>query len=474
MLFNSAAFIVLFLLVYVTYWLLPIRGKHALIIVASFVFYGWFSIPFLLLFLLLIVVNYWASLRLLENKSRTLLWLVVGADIGVLAFFKYFYLFAHSAGLLLEWGFGFSYLADLRRNWLRDYNFEILLPIAISFYTFQIVAWVVDAYRGVLTERVSFPRFCVFILFFPQFVAGPIMRASDFLSQIDNPTPTRDRMLNGSLLILLGILKKILIADRLGALTHDVWQNPDRYDAVVLALSMPAFAIRIYCDFSGYTDMARGLAKLLGYEIPENFNAPLLARSMTEFWGRWHITLSTWLRDYIYIPLGGSRISEFRTRFNILATMTIAGLWHGASWNMALWGFFIGALQVWERFLLKREIRILPENAFGNLLRHVYTVTFFSSSALLFAAPDMDRTLAMLKGILTAQTGKGVSSPEALIGLMLLGFAMNFTHYLTWPRPWLTRQVALRYGLVFAGTFVVGLLVNLYGDISGSFIYFAF
>ena len=474
MLFNSAAFLLLFFAVYLTYWFLPVRGKHALIIVSSFIFYGWFSLPFLLLFLLLIVVNYAASVRLLQTRSKALLWTVVGVDIGILAFFKYFYLFAQSLGLALEWGFGYSYLANLRRNWLSDYDFEIILPIAISFYTFQIVAWVVDSYRGVLTERVPFVKFCVFILFFPQFVAGPIMRASDFLPQIDNPVPTRDRMLNGSLLLLQGILKKVLIADRIGALTHDVWQNPDRYDAVVLALILPAFVVRIYCDFSGYTDMARGLAKLLGYEIPENFESPLLARSMTEFWGRWHITLSTWLRDYIFIPLGGSRISEARTRMNILTTMGLAGLWHGASWTMLLWGLYIGIIQVAERFFFKRNIRVLPQNAAGHLVRHVWALLLFSTSTVLFAAPDLTRSWGILAGIGGAQIGKSIGSIETLVGLMILGFLLNFPQYWQWPRAWLSRQTALRYALVFAGTFVIGLLVNLYGDVSGSFIYFAF
>ena len=474
MLFNSAAFLILFLLVYCMYWFLPIRGKHALIIVSSFIFYGWFSLPFLLLFLFLIVVNYAASVQLLKARSRTLLWAVVGLDIGVLAFFKYFYLFAQSVGMVLEWGFGITYVANLRRNWISDYNFEIILPIAISFYTFQIVAWVVDCYRGVISERVPFAKFCVFILFFPQFVAGPIMRATDFLPQIDNPLPTRDRMLNGSLLILQGVLKKVLIADRLGALTHDVWHNPQKYDAVVLALILPAFVVRIYCDFSGYTDMARGLAKLLGYEIPENFESPLLARSMTEFWGRWHITLSTWLRDYIFIPLGGSRISETRTRINILCTMGLAGLWHGASWTMLLWGLYIGIIQVVERWMFKRQLRLLPVNAAGHLVRHVWALFLFSTSTVLFAAPDLTHSWGILSGIWTVQRGAGIASPEALVGLVLLGFLLNFPQYWQWPRAWLSRQNALRYALVFVGTFVVGLLVNLYGDVSGSFIYFAF
>lgn len=474
MLFNSAAFIVLFFFVYAIYWLLPVRWKHTLIIVASFVFYGWFSIPFLGLFLFLIVVNYYASLRLQQNRSKQLLWLVVGLDIGVLAFFKYFYLFAESIGAVLFATFDYSYMANLRQNWLRDYDIQILLPVAISFYTFQIVAWVVDSYRGVLKEPVPFKKFCVFILFFPQFVAGPIMRAADFIPEIDKPTPSRDKMLNGILLILQGTLKKVLIADHIGAMTADIWYHPEKYDALMLILIMPAFVVRIYCDFSGYTDMARGLAKMLGYEIPENFVAPLFARSFTEFWQRWHITLSTWLRDYIYIPLGGSKVSESRTLINITITMGLAGLWHGASWTMVLWGLYLGGFQVAERIFYKRGWRVLPNNLLGDTLRRIWSSVWFSVSSLLFAAPDLDRSVAIVKGIFSFQRGSSITGPETLVFLVLLGYLLNFPQQWLQPRIWLNERPKVRYAMAIVGTVVIGILVNLYGDVSGSFIYFAF
>ncbi len=470
MLFNSAIFLLLFFVVYSLYWHLSVRGKHYLIIVASFIFYGWFSIPFLLLFLFLIIFNYYISRILLVRKSKGLLALAVIVDVGVLAFFKYFYLFAESFGYLI----GNEYIADLRVHWQRDHNLVIILPIAISFYTFQIIAWVVDCYRGTVQEDSGFRRFCVFILFFPQFVAGPIMRASDFLPQIDNPTPSQDRMLNGCLLLAQGAVKKVLIADRIGAAIGPVWASPSEYDAVVLVLIMPAFLAQVFCDFSGYTDMARGLAKLLGYEIPENFNGPYLARTVTELWQRWHITLSMWLRDYVYIPLGGSRRGEFMTYANLFFTMTLAGLWHGANWTMGLWGLLMGFYLVIERFVRVNQFLLLPDTLWARVIQNVRTVVLFATSTILFASPSIENSASIVKGIASWQRAAPLASAESVIGLTLLGFLFNIPQYYRGIHNWFTPRVRLRYVLVFVLTFVVGYLINLYGDVSGSFIYFAF
>jgi len=474
MLFNSAVFILLFLLVYLLYWHIPLKGKHTLIILASFVFYAWFSLPFLLFFLFLIAVNYRISLILLQKKSRFWLTFALVLDIGSLAFFKYFYLFAEGIGYAVQAATGSDYLVHLRENWRNDHNFEILLPIAISFYTFQIVAWVVDSYRGTIQEKVPFKKFCVFILFFPQFVAGPIMRAQDFIPQIDNPTPTRDRILNGSLLLIAGVFKKVLIADQIGAISRDAWIHPEKYDATVLVLMLPAFIVRIYCDFSGYTDMARGLAKLLGYEIPENFRAPFLTYSMSELWQKWHITLSTWLRDYIYIPLGGSRLGELRTYRNILLTMALAGLWHGASWTMILWGIFMGLVLAWERFFRVRGMQLLPNASWANGLRIARTFALFSASTLLFAAPDITRSLRILEGIFTLQRGLPLTALETMLGLSIIGFLFNIPQRSSAIKDFLNARPRLRYVAATGLTFLAGFLVNLYGNASGSFIYFNF
>lgn len=468
MLFNSGIFILLFFAVYSIYWFLPVRGKHYLIILTSLVFYGYYSIPFLLMFLALLVINYWIGMRLIEHKSGRLLAFGIVLDVGILAFFKYFYFFAESAGHII----GSPYLVELRRNWISDFAFEIILPIGISFYTFQVVAFIVDCYKGQISERVSPIKFYVFTLFFPHFVAGPIMRAPDLIPQIDHPSMDIHRMLNGCLTLLMGVVKKVLIADHLGAATGPILMNPQDYDAVYLLLLMPAWAFQIYCDFSGYTDMARGLAKLLGYEIPENFTGPYLARSYQELWQRWHITLSMWLRDYIYIPLGGSRVSTGRGYLNLLITFGIGGLWHGAAYTTVLWGLYTGLILSLERLWASTRIRILPEGRF-NWIRITYTLSVHSAGVILFAAPSIQHSYLMLKGLFTAQRGLPAAF-ETLVGLSILGFLFNVIQYYPGIRIWLNERVKLKAAIAVVGTFVVGFLVNLYGDVTGSFIYFQF
>ncbi|MBE7437336.1 MAG: MBOAT family protein [Spirochaetales bacterium] len=468
MLFNSAIFLVLFLCVYLVYWHLGQRGKQYLIIVASLLFYAWYSIPFLLLFLGLVSINYLASIQLLRHKSRLLLTAILGLDLGVLGFFKYFYLLAHTAGEIL----GLPYLAALKTNWEEDYNLTIVLPIAISFYTFQMIAYVVDSYRSSITEPTSATKFFLFILFFPQFIAGPIMRASDFMDQIDRPYLTKDRIINGSLYLLMGIVKKVLIADRLGLITTRVWLDPASYDATALIIILPAFMMRIYCDFSGYTDMARGMAKLLGYEIPENFAGPFLSRSISELWQRWHITLSTWLRDYIYIPLGGSRLGESRTIINLLITLGLGGIWHGATWPMLLWGIYIGLFLVLERLLRQRTL--LPASRPFQAVRIVYVLTIFAFSAVFFNSPDLSTTTGILARIFQWERGLPMPEWDTAISLCILAYSFNFFQYTYRARAFLNARPALRLSLLLILSPLIALLVFLFGDVGGSFIYFQF
>lgn len=470
MLFNSAIFLLLFLVFYLFYWPLPVKGKHILIIIASIVFYGWYSFPFLVLFLLILVLSYLLSIPILRTKSRLALVIGLVVIIGNLCFFKYFYLLAQSLGALI----GSEYITHLKVNWQQDYKFTIILPIAISFYTFQIVAYLVDCYRGTISERIEFRKYVVFILYFPQFIAGPIMRSTDFISQIDSPVPSRDRMLNGSLLIIQGILKKVLIADQIGAAIGPVFMNPEKYDATMLVLLIPGFISQIYADFSGYTDMARGMSKLLGYEIPENFKGPFLSPNMSELWRRWHITLSTWLRDYIYFPLGGSKRGETITYINLLITMGLGGLWHGANWTMLVWGIYMGAIICIERILSRKGIRILADNRISHILRVSTTYLLFGISGLLFASPGIEQTWQITTGIFSWQKGALLAKAGMVAVLCIVVYLFNAIQFDNRFTNWLNQRTRLRYAMVTIGTFVTGLLVSMYGDTSGSFIYFAF
>ncbi len=469
MLFNSGIFILLFFAVYSFYWLLPVRGRQYTIIATSLIFYGWYSVPFLLMFLALLIINYYIGMRLIDRRDGRLLAAGIVLDVLVLVIFKYFYLLAETVGHLT----GSQYLIDLRSQWLNDYKFEIILPIGISFYTFQVIAFISDCYTGMIREKVSPMKFYVFTLFFPHFVAGPIMRAPDLIPQIDNPTIDRTRMLKGILLIFSGLVKKVLIADRLGAATAPLWHSPEKYDAVFLVLIIIAWAFQVYGDFSGYTDMARGIAYLLGFHIPENFKGPFVARSYQELWQRWHMTLSFWLRDYIYIPLGGSRVSNVRTYVNLIITFAIGGLWHGAQYTTIVWGLYTGVVLSLERMWGHSGFRLLPE---GRLvpLRVLYTFIVFCGGVVVFAAPSIHHTWEILKGIFTWQRGMPGPAVETLVGLSILGYMMNVFQYYPRFKEWLVERPNVLTGLVIVLTFVLGILVNMYGDVTGTFIYFKF
>ncbi len=470
MLFHSTIFLILFFTIYIFYWIFPTKGKHYLIILTSFLFYLWYSIPFMIMFLVLSIINYSFANYLLNHKNKKILFFVVSLDLSVLFFFKYFYLFVSSLGYLIQ----NSYLINIKENLIKDYNIEIILPIAISFYTFQIIAFVVDSYRGTIQNQISFKEFIVFILFFPQFVAGPILRASDFIPQINNPILTKQKIYIGILLILLGVFKKVLVADPIGYFISPVLQNPIKYDALNYWIIIFAFVVQVYADFSGYTDMARGMSKLLGYEIPENFKGPLLSSSMTELWNRWHITLSSWLRDYIYIPLGGSRKGEFRTYINLFITMSLGGLWHGATWNMFIWGMLMGIYLSLERFLQKYSKFKLPEIKIFDFFKKLLTLLIFSILGVFFATPNMQSALIIIKGLFTLPEGHPLVSFETVIVLTLIGLFLNYLQYYRNIIQKIYDNTKIQLALIFIGIFAITYLLYMYGDMGGAFIYFAF
>ncbi len=470
MLFHSTIFLILFLSIFILYWNVSTKAKHRLIIFASFLFYLWYSLPFFLMFLILTIVNYFVGDSLISKKNRLLLISIISLDLCVLFFFKYFYLFASSIGYILQ----IPYLINIKENLIKDYQIEIILPIAISFYTFQIIAYVVDCYRGTIKEKISFHKFLVFVLFFPQFIAGPILRASDFIPQIDSPTINTTKVNIGILLILLGIFKKVFIADPIGYFTNPIWLQPSEYDALSYWILIFAFVVQVYADFSGYTDMARGMAKLLGYELPENFKGPLLSSSMAELWNRWHITLSSWLRDYIYIPLGGSKKGEIRTYINLIITMVLGGLWHGATWNMAIWGLFMGIYLSIERWFSKKNFFIVSENIFFVIIKKFYTLFLFGFFAIFFATPNLENAIRIIKGLILLPRGNPFVSYDTVIVLVLIGLYLN---YLQYNRNFINKIIknqALQYLLMTLGSILITYLLYLYNDLGGSFIYFAF
>jgi D-alanyl-lipoteichoic acid acyltransferase DltB (MBOAT superfamily) len=351
MLFNSVGYGVFLPVVLLVFWLLRERrtARHAFLLAASYLFYAFWSWKYLGLILFSTLLDYWVGAALFRepHAGRRRLWLAASllGNLGVLATFKYYGFFARGLASLLG-----SIGVEVSLPVL-----DVLLPVGISFYTFQTLSYTIDIHRRRLEPTESLLDFALFVAFFPQLVAGPIVRAAHFLPQLGRrPTLDDTAISQGLARILEGLFKKVVIADTLAvSIVDPVFLAPRDFGTVDTLLAVYAYALQIYCDFSGYSDIAIGSARLLGFNIPENFNAPYLARDLRDFWRRWHISLSTWLRDYLYIGLGGSRGSSGRTQVNLLVTMLLGGLWHGAAWRFVIWGGLHGlglaATRAWQR-----------------------------------------------------------------------------------------------------------------------------
>lgn len=343
MIFHSLDFVLFFLIVFTAYWRLPHRAQNRLLLVASYVFYGWVHPWFLGLILFSTTVDYWAARWMEDDPARRRIYLgaSLAANLGMLGYFKYANFFADSiAGILDAVGLPASRV-----------TLDVTLPVGISFFTFQALSYTVDVYRGQLRARRSFVDVATFVALFPQLVAGPIERASALLPQVEGQRRfSADAARTGALLIAWGYFKKLVIADNVGLIADKVFaiEAPGFH---VLWAGVLAFGIQIFADFSAYSDIARGVARWLGFELMVNFDNPYFARSPQEFWRRWHISLSTWFRDYVYIPLGGSRRGLPRELANIMMVFLLSGLWHGANWTFVLWGGYHGLLLVGQRLV---------------------------------------------------------------------------------------------------------------------------
>lgn len=470
MLFNSIPFLFLFLVTYLVYWASPLRWKKPILIIASLVFYSYNDFWMTFHFLGVIVVNYGFTKWILERQDKgqnvkPLVTSIVILNLVNLGFFKYFYFFCNSIYTI----FGAVSVKEF------SLSVKIFLPLAISFYTFQLLAIQIDTYRGKIHKLISPIDYFLFILFFPQLIAGPIMRSEDFLPKIDNPMMTEDSMKKGILLILSGLVKKVVIADSIGPILAPLFSDTVNYSAISLFLGAFGFSAQVYCDFSGYSDIARGLAFLMGFEIPMNFRGPFLAASFTELWGRWHITLSTWLRDYVYIPLGGNRDGFHKSNWNMLVTMTLGGFWHGANITYILWGFYLGVLLGLERIYQTKFPNETPMTWWWRIVKVIFTYTLFSFSGIFFragAAGDKSLMVAWeyFSGLFTLAQGKLLYRYEELALYIVLTLVFNGLEYSqkrTIPKILVNIWIPI-YAVV------VWFLMGIFGDGGGDFIYFQF
>lgn len=334
MLFNSFIFFIFLGIVLPIFYVLPTKNsKNTFLLITSYFFYGYWDWRFCSLLAVSTIIDFVIGQKLYKasslKKRKSLLVISLIANLGILGFFKYFNFFVDS----------FQNLSN-NLGWELDFlHLNIILPVGISFYTFQTLSYTIDIYRKRLEPASNFIDFALFVSFFPQLVAGPIERAKSLLPQLMvKLKPNREQIKQGVTLIIIGLFRKVIIGDTAGRYVDNIFGNLEIYKSVEILAALVLFSVQIYADFSGYSHIARGTAKLMGVELMKNFEQPYLSRNITEFWRRWHISLSSWLKDYLYISLGGNRNGEFRTYRNLMITMLLGGLWHGASWNFVIWG----------------------------------------------------------------------------------------------------------------------------------------
>ena len=392
MLFSSIPFLYVFLpATLLLYFAAPRRMKNAVLLLCSLVFYGWGEPKYLLLMLFSIAQGYLFGLLIEKYRGKTrstvFFWLSVSLSLLLLAYFKYADFFLDS----------FRAVTGLPVPAL-----QIALPIGISFYTFQILSYVVDVRRGDASAQKNFIDLAAYIAMFPQLIAGPIVRYTDVAAQLRTRTHTRAGTAAGTRRFVLGLAKKILIANVLGQLVQQ-FQTAQDPDTLFHWLYAVGFMLQIYFDFSAYSDMAIGLGAIFGFTFPENFNYPYCSASITEFWRRWHISLGSWFRDYVYIPLGGSRVGKWKLLRNLLLVWAATGLWHGAAWNFVLWGLFYAVLLIAEKFALLPKLQKHPA------LGRVYTLLFVLLGFVLFDAPSLSAAASRIAGLFGG-AGAGVES----------------------------------------------------------------
>ncbi len=474
MLFCSQSFLWFFAAVFLAYWLLPWdRARVWLLLAASFAFYASWNAWLAVLICISTGLDYLLALGMEASASprrrRLLLGISLAANLGLLCYFKYANFFLESLRAACDAaGLGSSFPV-----------LSVVLPVGISFYTFEAINYTVDVYRRRAPAERSLPNFMLFILFFPHLVAGPIVRARDFLPQIRRrKRASWLRWQLGAQLFLLGLFKKLAIADRMAQFADPVFRDPGAFGSAALWLAVLAYALQIYCDFSGYTDMAIGCAHLLGYKLAKNFDLPYLAANVSEFWRRWHISLSGWLRDYLFIPLGGSRAGRWGTARNLLITMTLGGLWHGASWTFVVWGVLHGLLLVVHRTFrgycerrprLDAALRTLP----GTAVRIGMTFLSVALCWVFFRAATFTGAAAMLGGLFVPRGGfTAPLHPCGLWGtLAVVAFCHLFAARGLWPKA-AARLPAPVLGMSYAAVLLFALVLAPHG--ARPFIYFQF
>ena len=476
MLFYTPQFLIFFAILLLTLLVVArSQPRKLVLLIGSYVFYMWWNPAFILLILFSTFVDFLVGRRMVatqdDSTRRLLLGISLTANLGMLGFFKYADFFGDSTLYLLR-------LLGYEASWV---TLNITLPVGISFYTFQTMSYTLDLYRRQIPASRSPLDFALFVAFFPQLVAGPIVRAADFLPQLRNPVRLHCNQ-QTVLLILRGLAKKVLIADNLSVFADQVFSAPELWPSLIIWLGTICFAVQIYCDFSGYSDIAIGIARILGFALPPNFDHPYVARNPSDFWRRWHISLSSWLRDYLYISAGGNRRGRLMTYRNLMLTMLLGGLWHGASWNFVVWGLLHGLLLVghraWSEWRGARG-RTAGTGGLATLVSTLSMQFFVLLTWITFRLTDFgDMTVALRKFVFFdfdfGLANIGLGSMSFFSSLLILGAfcALHaFSFRVGGIDRWLGGRVALGSAVAFflgAGFYLLWPLVE------APFIYFQF
>jgi len=477
MLFNSIQFLIFFPLVTVLYFVLPHRMRPLLLLIASCVFYMAFIPAYILILLVLIVVDYFAGI-LIENargKDRRMFLLIsIVANVGFLAFFKYY-------NFINENIFRIAQFLDLRYP---ASTLQIILPIGLSFHTFQAMSYTIEVYRHKQKAERNPLIYALYVMFYPQLVAGPIERPQHLIYQFkEKHYFDYNRVVDGIKLMAWGLFKKVVIADRLAILVNHVYNDPSGYSGIPLIVATVFFAFQIYCDFSGYSDIAIGAAQVMGFNLMNNFNRPYFSKSIHEFWQRWHISLSTWFRDYVYIPMGGNRVPKWRWHYNLFITFLISGLWHGANWTYVLWGGLNGFYLLcghWTkpyRDSLVKWTRLDRVPFLHRILQLAATFSLICFAWILFRAKNMPDAIYIITHIFqglgdvfnieslkTSLFGLGLSRSEFFIAIASICFMEtvhlvqihgSIRHMLSDKPVWFRWSLyyAILFGIIFFGVF---------------------
>lgn len=475
--FHTQPFLIFFAIVALSYWLVPRRWNTVrvwLLVVASFHFYAAWNASLALLVTGTTIADYllarWMDRTQGPRLRKALVVASITMNLGILCYFKYRGFFLNELHDMLT-GMGVSAFSKLDALY-------ILVPFGISFYTFEAISYAVDVYTRKIRAEKSLPHFMLFIMFFPHLVAGPIVRAGDFLWQAHRKKRWNWlRVQIGVQFFLLGVFKKLAIADRMAVFSDPIFADPAAHNTSAIWLAVLAYAMRIYCDFSGYSDMAVGLAHFFGYRLTQNFNMPYLAANVSEFWRRWHISLSTWLRDYVFIPLGGSRYGTWLTNRNLIITMVLGGLWHGSNWTYVMWGLLHGLMLVGHRYFrayaqARPQLDALLQTKLGHLVR--IGVTFICVSLCwIFFQPEWSKAITMLERMFWF--ADGMTLPLHNRSLWYTALFMIMCHLLVaggyWQRFW-ERAPAAVLGLGYAICLTMAMVLA--PDSGKTFIYFVF